>query len=266
MVACSLLGVSLLVLLAPLPVLPNDSSSSLQQRRAQHVSRAAATSCQDCLAYGGVWGLHSHTCWQRQPPGTTPKREQPKAGEEGLVSSAGGGAMSTCPDSEREARWHYEYGARRWAGAEEEGNAALTEQDAPPSADIAKLLSCADNHGILVNSTAYGTVKIGGDDLPRAVLDTAARAAARVAHCGAVALRWDSPGVLRTPGGVLAGVRRSVLSTLGLSGVADASVEPPGEKVSAKDFLLSDHESRGRDRYEMVLPFGKSSSHTDTRL
>jgi hypothetical protein len=112
-----------------------------------------------------------------------------------------------------------------------------------------------DSQAVLPNSTASGTVTIGADELPAAVIDTAARAAARVLTCGAVAVRWDSPGVLHATGDVFTGVRRNVLSTLGLSS-DDPGSEPPTEKISAKDFLLTDHASRGRDRYEMVLPFG----------
>lgn len=110
--------------------------------------------------------------------------------------------------------------------------------------------------GVLPNSTVSATVAVGGDELQASVLDTAVRAAAHVLRCGSIAVRWNTPGVLQAPENVqvFSGVRRSVLHSLGLSG-DNAGAHPPIE-ISPKDFLLSDHSNRGRDRYEMVVPFG----------
>eukprot|EP01043_Picozoa_sp_COSAG02_P014067 COSAG02_NODE_573_length_20153_cov_11.609305_16_plen_404_part_00 len=123
---------------------------------------------------------------------------------------------------------------------------------------------CGDMDGILPNSTVTGTVAVAGDKLEAAVLDTAARAAAHVLHCGSIAVRWNTPGVLHAPGNVFQGLRRSVLHSLGLSS-DDAGAQPPMD-MSTKEFLLSDHSNRGRDRYEMVIPFGAHTPFPWSRL
>ena len=234
----------LAVVSAPRTALTN---SGLQQQRADHIldlPPAQASSCPSCLEAGGEWGLQSAMCWRRRDG-----REQSlTGGEEGRVSRVGGGAMASCPGAEREARWHYDHGARRWPASEAAGAGDDSRLDGNLGA------SCGDMDGVLPNSTAGGTVSIGADELQAAVLDTAARAAARILRCGAVALRWNTAGVLHGTDDVFAGMRRSVLHALDL-GSDDAGGQPPVE-ISPNDFLLSDHASRGRDRYEMVIPFG----------
>lgn len=154
-----------------------------------------------------------------------------------------------CPYGEQDEGWHYEHGSRRWPDSQ-----AAEVKDASSLEGENGLLSCGVMGGVLPNSTARGTVALGAVELQAVVLDTAASAATRVLRCGGVAVRWNTPGVLQQPGNVFAAVRRSVLYSLGLTG-DDASFHPPIE-ISAKDFLLRDHSNRGRDRYEMVIPFG----------
>ena len=188
-------------------------------------------SCDECLDRGGEWGLLSGECWVKAASGRA-------VAAEARVSRHGdAAAMRQCPSAERLAAWRYEKGPRAWASPA----AAATEG------------ACGSSGAVLRRqSDGADTVEVGaGETLPLEVVVTAAKAAAAVENCGAVALTWGS-GVLTKPAGTLATVRRTALLGAGLSEDGWLPADTDAAPAPSADLLLSNHSHR---RMELALPF-----------